>query len=316
MQMGNRLPALPYKYWCFLITALATVVWAQEPPRWVNRVGEDCPPENLCALGQGTGYQVAAAHARKELAKVFGTQVIAKFQMTTTYGGKTTEELVREDLAELTEQVLEGVQITRRHREDDGIYVLAVLDRRRAGERIRQAIKERDQRLQSYLQTSKLSALLQLRKLYNQRATLNGRYQLLRGHLVPEQVTWEQIIRRQKAVAAQGRVIHISIAEESPGFIHPLLVQLLTRVGFRIADKNFQQRLQGRYSAQRLPLNIEGFEKYRFTLGLKTLNDQGQEIGGLNFHREVTGRNKAQATSKARAFVRDYLLEHIDQLNI
>lgn len=303
---------MSYVLWPFAMVCLAVL---GETPRWINEVGKACLKHQLCAIGEGAGHPAAAANARQELAKIFGTKVKAKLQVSTLSDDQTTAEWVQADLQEWTDEILEGVEITKYHKQGNQVYALAVLDRPKAWKRLRHEIKEKDKKMQVYLQGPKSSSLFKLQRLYRKRAVLNSRYELLKGSRIPEQVSFADITRKQKALS-QGVLINVSLKEKAPALIRPILIQALTAMGFRVVEKNGPYHIQGEYHSQQQFLNVEGFEKHRFTLNLRAVNSRGEQTGALTFAVETSGRNYTQVYGKALNLVKDYILEHIDQLNI
>ena len=110
-----------------LFASLGANSWAQKEqlPQWALEPSKYCGPYQLCALGEGNGQQTAAARARQELAKIFGTKVQAKFEVFTTSKNEKIEETVEENLREVTQKILKGVQISKYHMGEKSVYALA-----------------------------------------------------------------------------------------------------------------------------------------------------------------------------------------------
>ena len=286
-----------------------------EVPHWINEVGKGCLKTQLCAIGEGAAHQAAAASARQELAKIFGTKIKAKFQLSTLSNHENTEEWAEIDLQEWVNEMIEGVEITKYHKENDRVYALAVLDRPKAAKRLYHTIRDKDKKMRTYLEDKKRSSFFKLEKLHLNRAALNNRYEFLTGKYIPEKVNFSDILRKRREMS-QGILISVFLEEKGPPSIRPLLIEALTKMGFRVVEKNGPYRIQGHYQSEKQFLNIKGFERHRFTLNLRALNPKGEQTGALNFSIEANGRDYTQAHGKALKSMREYLLEHIDDLNI
>ena len=266
-------------FWTLIIISLGA---QGKIPPWVNEVGEHCLKTQLCALGEGAVHQAAAANARQELAKIFGTKIKTKFQLSTLSDDQNTREWAEADLQEWTDEMLEGVEITKYHEENNKVYALAVLNRPKSAKRIHHAIMEKDKKMLAYLQDKKRLSFSKLEKLHKERATLNDRYEFLAERRLPEKVNFSDILARKREIF-QEIPVSVFLDEKTPPSVRALLIQTLTKVGFQIVEKNSRYQIQGDYRSEKQFLNITGFEKHRFTLNLRALNPKGKQSGVLTF---------------------------------
>jgi hypothetical protein len=62
-------------------------------------------------------------------------------------------------------------------------------------------------------------------------------------------------------------------------------------------------------------LNVEGFEKYTFTLSMMSIED-GQKKKVISASETVTGRSQADALLKVKGFFSDYIEQHLSDLHL
>lgn len=290
---------------------------AQEVPSWVNSPEKACSTRFLCAVGEGTGFQTASASARNELAKIFGTKVISKFQVTTTSDNITTEQMVNEDLEESTEQLLEGVEITKRYDGKTSVYVVASLDKVASAKVLKNQIQDLDQRLESHYKEGTFSGLYRSKRIFNQRQSLNERYEFLKGNRIPETISFKDLYELQKRLA-KGKLVRIEALGKEKKKVKDLIENILTGIGFRVVRPNLEFKglvVEGNLKVKEAFLNVKGFKKFEFIFSLSCFNKKKQKIGNMNYSKHFTGRDENQATEKAYADLAKYIKENIDDLN-
>ncbi len=298
-----------------LIILSVSAAFSQDKPKWINEPDKVCKSSEICVIGEGAGFQTASANARNEMAKVFKTKVVSTFRVTTSTDNKSFNENVLDDIQETTDQVLEGVEVVKRHETTDTIYVFASLDKNKASKRIRNAINDIDEKMEVYYEDKKRSSVFKLKRLFNQRETHNLRYEFLKGNRVPEKISFKQIVEKQKAMS-QGVLVSVDIKERRPRFVQPLLVKSLGEVGFRVVPSGGTHSISGEYVSEKQHLKVDGFEKYKFVLNLYANNKDGHKTGALTFDVQTTGRDFSQAYNKALDLVKNHITENIDELNI
>ena len=308
--------------WLWVALAFACTTWQERGeegrrPGWLDEVAQGCAVGQLCAIGQGDSHGRAAARAREELAKIFGTKITTSLQVSEISSG-SGGQWVASELREVTDEILRGVAVTKAHRDSSGWYALAALDKSRAARGLRRAMEEKDRELALGLKSKRSSALSRLRTLYRQRAALGERYEFLRGTPFARTVSWADIVRRQGQ--RSGMVVAVSVEgmKEGGERVREMVAAALVEVGLRVVSSGSRltHRIRAKYQYRRQLLKVEGFEQYLFTFELTAVNWRGEGVGTLFFSTHASGRDFFQAHDRAVGLMRDYVVEHVDQLNI
>lgn len=287
-----------------------------ETPNWINEPEKACLQSEICVIGEGTGFQTASAAARNEIARFFKTKVVSTFKVTTTSDNQSTDESVLNELEESTDEILEGVVIKSRYESKESVYVLASLDKKDLARRIRNQIKDYDEKLEENFKAENHSSLFKLKKYYNLRETLNFRYEFLSGQRVPEKISFSDIAKLQ-SILSKGILVSVKFKGEAKEKLKGEILGLLSEVGFRTMPKGGTHQIRGKLSSEKAYLKVKGFEKYSFHLELTSiLTKKSVNLGTLNYETNATGRNYEQALEKALTQIRKYMTENIDKLNI
>lgn len=144
----------------FIPAMLALLIACAGPgdkqPDWINGPGSQYPEQSfLLGRGQSETRAIAQDRARADLAKIFEVRIneqssdTVRYQGTSDTAGKETGQLSREASREVqtrTEQIVQGIRIGDLWQDPaNGQYhALAVLDRNRAANDLRQAILQLD----------------------------------------------------------------------------------------------------------------------------------------------------------------------------
>lgn len=151
----KRLPIFVIFLLSFLAACSSVPNRSQTPPDWVKGASQKYPG-NKYLLGKGSGTSMANAKdlARADLAKNFEVKVlelwrdVQEFEQKQTTEGKQTEssEEIQRTVITSSSQVLHGVEIVDiwQGPESKQVHALAVLDRTKTGNRLRQDIRELD----------------------------------------------------------------------------------------------------------------------------------------------------------------------------
>jgi hypothetical protein len=83
---------------------------------------------------------------------------------------------------------------------------------------------------------------------------------------------------------------------------------------YQISKHDFIVR--GDLRQEKLHLNVPGFERYKFSMELKSSNKTGEKLGALEFQASENGRSRDQAYAQALAALREYIENNVDELNI
>lgn len=298
-------------------------------PKWVNSPNDYCSAFELCAVGEGAGQMMAEANARKAIAKVFETQVKAKTDVTTSahqkegsegvISGSTSEDVFTK-VEETTDQTLKGVVIKETYQGKDAVYALASLDKRKAKKNFKGEMESLDEKILGHYKDGRRSSLNKILKLFEIRKKINEKYELLHGSRFLCPVKYKDVAKKKKEKRDQNVVVFVKIKEiaEDSEIQHLIIQQLLENDYRVITDKNkkYKFEVKGELTSEKQYLNVKGFEKYKFLLKLKSFNDKGVKVGALEFAKAYTGRSMIQAYENAAPFIKQYLSENINELNM
>ncbi len=290
-----------------------------ELPNWIFSPYELCQ-ENLefCATGEGKNFNDSDLSAKSNLASIFEVQVTSEFSSVTTSDQRypwhaSVSMEVQKSVSESINQVLEAVQIKKRFKKDGLSYSLASLDRTAAGRLVSARLDKIDQELEVLWKRKQRTSLRKITSLSLEREKLNERYSLIAGVPRPAPVTYKQIL-----VWRDSRTVSEPVFIKSgqvPDWIMDKIRELLTEAGFRVVSTQSEKVLEVNISSIKEYLNVEGFEKYTFTLGVSCIVDgvKGKEI----FSSEtVMARNQTDALLKVKSFFNNYLEQHLSDLNL
>lgn len=292
---------------------------AKETPGWIYAPYEACAEETeLCATGEAKTLSQSDAEARANLASIFEVKVQSEMNVFTSssqtfpWQGAVREE-VQKSLKESVDQVLETVQI-KKHFKGKGLsYSLASLDRAKASELLGERITKLDDELNTYWAKRSRTNLRKIVRLYLEREKLNERYSIVSGAPRPAKMTYKDIIGwRETRPKVENIALRIG---QAPDWMTEKLKELLTEAGFRIVKGDAEKAISLNVDSIKEFLNVEGFEKYTFTMNL-TSYEGGEKNKVLAASETVTGRSQADALLKVRTFFNDYIEQHLSDLHL
>ncbi|MFZ4712124.1 MAG: LPP20 family lipoprotein [Bacteriovoracaceae bacterium] len=293
-------------------------------PEWVNAPISACDERReLCASSEGSGSITADANARKSLAQIFSTKIESKMNVTqaaqSTMGGDSLQGEAKEyyanEVAEITEEILEGVEIKARYMGNGSHFSLAKLDKEMAGDRLRSKMKEFDQQLIVYSKENKKSFYGRMKKLYKVREELNARYEFLKGNRYPSKVSWEDIMKKKK-LSSPVNLVFLKVNNQE---FMTMIQEIISDRGFKFTDVeggNHDIVIELAIKNKKEYLNVEGFEKYSFDVALNSQTRNKENLGTLKMHQASVGRNYDQALSKIRPDIEEFINQNFDDLNI
>ncbi len=294
-------------------------------PEWIYSPGDACQEQvELCASGEGESVYLADLNARKALASIFEThidsEVTSSSQSEGTLGMSDVklQEEMNIELSEKVDVVLEGVEIKQRHQAEEIFFSLAVLDKATAWNKLKKQIEETDEKLVELAKRRKRSTLKKMYALYELRSQLNERFIFLRGKPLKDKVSLSDIKEIQYGQSSTIRKIAFEIESDFSQNVVESLETILTGFGHQVVKENdlYEIKIEGKLTPKKEYLNVEGFQKFSFSLYLATKNRQGTKIGGLSFKDFSVGRSEKDAYLKIESKMKEYLEEHIDELNI
>lgn len=289
-------------------------------PKWVKDPEKACKKSELCAVGEGESLSRAKRAARLAIGKIFNTQVKSKFSESISSENGGLSEKTSDEIEEITDVVLEGVEIKKTHETKTGYMALASLNKRKAAQSYTREINKLDEKMTVLMEDYSAGSLMKVEPLYKKREMLNARVAFLTGMGIDPVVSYEDVFKGKKA-AVNSMIVHVYLDEDEPKAIEGALAKVLSDRGYkttsgRVRNKNSTHIVTGELVADKQYLKVEGFEKYKFLLKIKAKNAQRVESGALSTSVVTTGRNFAQCMEKALPQIKDYLKSNIDKLNI
>lgn len=292
---------------------------ASEAPPWIYAPYEACAEETeLCATGEAKNYAQSDLQARNNLASIFEVKVQSELNVQTSssqtfpWQGAVREE-VQQSLKESVDQVLETVQIKKHFKSKGLSYSLASLDRAKASELIGERITKIDDELNTLWAKRSRTNLRRIVRLYLEREKLNERYSIASGAPRPAKMTYKDIISWREA---RPRVENLALrVGQAPEWMTDKLKELLTEAGFRIVKGDSNKAISLNVDSIKEFLNVEGFEKYTFTMNLTSF-EGGEKNKVLSISETVTGRTQADALLKVKTFFNDYIEQHLSDLHL
>jgi hypothetical protein len=293
-------------------------------PEWVNEPMKGCDEtRELCASSEGSGSITADANARKSLAQIFSTKIESKMNVTQTLnsslGGDSLQgegkEFYANEVAEITDQILEGVEIKARYVDSGTHFSLARLDKIEASNRIRSKIKLIDEELVILNRDLKKSHYGKMKKILKFREDLNARYEFLAGARIPSKVSLDDILKKKK-LTSPVNLIFLRVSNQD--FL-TMIQEILSERGFKFTDiegGNHDIVIELLIRNKKEFLNVDGFEKYSFDISLNSQTRSKQNLGTVKFNQVSIGRNFDQALSKIKPDIEDFIINHFDDLNI
>lgn len=293
---------------------------AKDTPEWVYSPYDYCVEQNeICATGEASSRTQADIQARNNLASIFEVQVKSDVTVETSAVSRSMpwiaqlNEDVRQSVQQSVNEILEQVQIKKHFKIDGLSYSLASLDRAAARSLLEPRLRKIDQEMEVLWENRKRTNLRKLIRLNFERERINERLMIVTGQGRPAKVTLDQILRwkesRPKAVPLYLRV------GQAPDWLVEKMKELLTEAGFRLVNGNASRVISLNVDSIKEYLNVEGFEKFTFTLNLQS-SEGGEKKRVISASETVNGRSQADALLKVRSFFVDYLEDNLAELHL
>lgn len=298
---------------------LTSLTFAKDPS-WVKDPSRKCKKSELCAVGEGVNVNRASREARLGISKIFNTQIKSKFKTTLSSNNSHMSEQTTDEVEEVTNGIVEGVEIKKTHETKTGYYALAVLNKRKAANALKREITKLDDKMNVLMSDGANASKVKVEQIYLKREALNDRYAFLSGFELPSNLSYEKVFKARRDAAAK-MVVHVFLNESGSKHVEALLLEALSKIGYKTSSGNSQNKksthlVTGDYVAEQQHLNVDGFVKYKFLLKLKASTSKKVESGALTFSVTETGRSLAQARENALPKVKEFILDNIDKLNI
>lgn len=292
---------------------------SKETPEWIYSPYDACDEQTqLCATGEARGMAAADAQARANLASVFEVKVSSTLNSTQSsrsafpWQSQVNEE-VQTALDQSVNEILENVQIKKHFKKDGLTYALASLDRNEAASLIGGRMKKLDTELEALWQRRSRTNLRKIMRLHLEREKLNERYATVAGGKKAAKVSYEDIMRWKES---RPELVPLSLkVGQAPDWMKEKLKELLTESGFRLVKSESSRVLSMNVDSIKEFLNVEGFEKYTFTLNMTSF-ENGEKKKVISTSETVTGRTQADALLKVKPFFTSYIEEHLSDLHL
>lgn len=290
-----------------------------ETANWIYAPYEACTEaQELCATGEAKTMSQADAQAKINLASIFEVQIKSDLNVNSSSSQtfpwqSDVRQEVQQNIQESVSQVLEGIQIKKRFKKDGLTFALASLDRAHAAELIGGRMSKIDSELEALWAKKQRTNLRKVVKLALERERLNERYSLVAAGKRPEKVTYEEIVRwRESRPKTESLVLKIG---QAPDWMQEKIKEILTESGFRLVKGDASKVLALNVDSIKEFLNVEGFEKYTFTLNMTSM-EAGEKKKVISTSETVTGRTQGDALLKVKTLFTAYIEQHLSDLDL
>lgn len=286
----------------FIFLFLISNTIAGELPDWVRKpkCGDD-----ICAVGHGNSLELAIVDARNNIQKIFETKVSSKFKNEVKQDKEESSEILYEE----SEGILKGTSIKETYSKNNDFYVLAVLDRIKVANDIEFDIKMLDKKMATLIDDNSVTSSKKLEEMYKKRESLNKRYLFLTGKEIQEEIEYKDVFENNKNNFSKLGSYYINIKNEE---LKSFLTNLFNENGIKIATNSSSAKkiIDGKLITKKEFLNVEGFEKYSFTLSLQLISN-GKVVKSINKKITDTGINYDQVYNKVMNQFYTYLEKNI-----
>jgi hypothetical protein len=308
---------------------LTTSALALSKPKWVNSPDEFCPPTLLCAVGEGTGQMNAEINARAGIGKVFETKVKSKMTINTSSSQTSDSDSILsgvmdedtyQQVTEVSEAVLDGVEIKETWESNESVFALASLHKRKAADRLANKMSEIDEQIKTHYELGKRSDLSKCLKLLQVRTALDLRYEILKGSRYPGSISYSQIMKKKREKSKLGTTVLLEFKEVGKiSEVGTWVREKLLEEDFKVVRNNEKAHsfaVEGSLASEEQFMNVKGWVKYKFLLSVKSKNGNGEVVGSVSHTVLQTGRSLKQAYEKAIPSIKRFINENLDQLNM
>lgn len=299
---------------------LSLSVQGKEEPKWVKNPDKACKKSELCAVGEGEGLSSAKRNARLAIGKIFGTRIKSDFKEKIASMGKTVSQEMSDEVQELTDIALEGVEVNKTYESKTGWFALASLNKRKTAEKFKREIDKLDEKMLVFMDDATAGSLMKVEPLYIKREELNSRYAFLTGQAFPPVISYEDVFKGKRA-ATGSMIVHIYLDEKEPKEVETILSKALSDRGYKTTsgrkrNKNSTHIVSGEFTSEKQYLKVDGFEKWKFLFAIKAKTAAKVESGVLNHAVTTTGRSFEQAKERALPEIEEFIKKNIEKLNI
>lgn len=292
---------------------------SKEDPKWLYSPYDGCVEAiELCATGEGQTSSQSDTEAKANLGSIFEVKIKSDVNVSASttsafpWQAEVKEE-VQKSVNESVEQILETVQIKNQFKKEGISHSLASLNRNTAGELVRNRLLKVDSELETLWDNHQRTNLRRIVKLFLERERLNERYSIISGMGIHPKVTWQEIVKWRES-KPETESLFLKIVQ-APDWMTEKISDLLTEAGFTLVKGDTKKRVIVQVESIKEFLNVQGFEKYTFTLTMTSI--VGVETRRtISATETVNGRTQADALLKVKKFFNDYIENHLSDLRL
>ncbi|MCQ2914512.1 MAG: LPP20 family lipoprotein [Alphaproteobacteria bacterium] len=268
-------------------------------PNWVNKPQSNCQNSEFCASGSGSSERVADADARSSIAKIFETKVNSTFSSTLSQEDDIVKSSMKDALKESVQATLNTVEIVERFKADGQYYSFAVLDKDKSAKIVREQIDDTDEKMEQLLTDNSASSASKVKRLYEQRFSLNQQYIVLTGSSISSKISYEQVFKNAKAKIGKTNIF-VKLIGSTNKKAEASVKNVMREQGYTFVKSQAEGRvLTVEVNKTQLPFSIKGMVKYQYVISLHILNSNGSTNDVLDETYDGAGINEAQAFDEA-----------------
>jgi len=294
-------------------------------PEWFSdfeKAVNGCDQIDLCVAGEGASLNEALGMGRTEVAKFFQTKIESKSQISVTSEQKglpvnaTVDEWTNKSLSEETNEILSGLEIKKQQEKDGRYYVVMGLNKSTAAKEIRQRIEDLDQiNAKAFELNSRFSFPKILSNLSLIEALIN-RHRLLSAAPVQLKVAREQVLQKVNRLKPI-KLSMVTKGKKLPAKLSHTLIDLLSPLRIILVPQKSgpKYKLISEIIVEDQYFKVEGFKKLNVNLRVELQNSEKITLGKISALSEQVARTNEQAIEKAAPELKNYLMEHLDELS-
>ena len=308
----------------FIISFLVVVLFSgcssstKQPqrPLWITDTSKECIKNQICAVGSGSNVSLAKIDARNNILKYFETNVSSNFKSTLSSNEVKSDSYKSDDVQEVSSGILKGVEIIKTYNEGGEHYAFAILNKDITIRDLRSDLDRLDIRMKLLISENNPKYNKELENLYLKREQLNKRYLILTGYLLPDVVKYEDIFKIKKSKNISLLVYYITSSNSNSEKLSPILSSVILDNDANVVSSQEQSNRVADISIERIkmPLNIDGFVKYKYSLTIKVKKTSGGVVAVLVNDFIETGRSESQSADSAYISMKKFINENIETI--
>jgi hypothetical protein len=309
-----------------IISSMNSITYAR--PSWVEQPATACSPRELCAVGEALGLLGAEMRAREAIARAFETEVSSQLTITQSATSSQsseqilhaqTHEEVQSRMKQVTQMMLSNVIIRESFVSQDGVYALAVLNKRQTAERLQEEMRTIDQENKNRMSSGSRSDLMVVQRNLEIRDRLNQFYHFMSNEYLKSPVSKDDLWQKRKAFRERAITIYaVKPQSEAELRIYHDVIKELLAFDYKVVDRadlphRYRVELELKKNARHL--NVRGFEKLELQLMINSFEGPVQK-GSIKMSKEQIARNALQAFERTLPEFQKELSQYINQLNL